>query len=478
MLVRAPRWRSTTSLGRQRWQSSLLAPVTLSKEQRDAELARMNEEVSPLLKVPNGGDPVAVIEWAAKEFNNRVAMSTSMGLQAAVLLHMATQVLPEIPVVWVDTGYLPKETYHYAEELRQVLGLNLIVRSNHEWSAARLEAVHGKLWEKDDVNSHSLYGKLTKVDPMADGIASIQPSPLVLLSGLRGGQTKARASMQPVGFQQGRYKLLPMLKMSDEDVADYMDKYHLPKHPLQAKGYLTVGDWHSSRPATEGEDARATRFGGKFEECGLHVDSHEPASNAAGAASTEASVNATTPSTAETFVLPKGLESLGYVKAHEASDLAVIMVKKKLTDGEWCRKCKDVAEMMVADDMEKFVGHVAVADASDGSSEGVELAKRFEVATAPFFLIRTREEQITNANWRPIRSYLQLRKIIQDAVEAKSAKMEGNMEVEDPKLAEQRRHAEEIRTQIEILQTRLHDIETSMVEMSTAAEGVGRSVSA
>ena len=103
----------------------------------------MNGELGVFYKGDKGGDPLGVIGWAAREFDNRVAMSTSFGIQAAVLLHMATKVLPNIPVVWVDTGYLPKETYTYAEELKQTLGLNLIVSSNNAWTPARMEAIYG-----------------------------------------------------------------------------------------------------------------------------------------------------------------------------------------------------------------------------------------------------------------------------------------------------------------------------------------------
>ena len=466
-----------------RWQTTSHTPLTLSKQIRDEDLKKKNEVVWPLLQGEKGGDPLAIISWAAKEFDNRVAMSTSMGLQAAVLLHMATRILPDIPVVWVDTGFLPKETYTYAEELKQVLGLNLIVSCNSQWSAARLEAIHGKLWEKDDVESHTLYGKLTKVDPLAQGLASIHPSPLALLSGLRAGQTKARASMEPVGFSQGRYKILPMLKMSDADVSDYMDKYDLPKHPLQAKGYVTVGDWHSSRPLRPGEDPRATRFGGKFEECGLHVESHVPAQKTAqeNNAMPENQQNQpqqqlTTSSIEEQIPLPEGLESLGFVKAHEETDLAVIMVKKKMLDGEWCRKCKDVGEKMVQDNIDKWIGHIAIADVQNANSEGVKLALRFEVATAPFFLVRTRDEQNQGDNWKPVRSYLQLKKLLQDAAQSKNEKLKGKPPAEDPKLAEQRRHAEELKAQIALLTSRLQEIERNM--MDVAAHSSTSSISA
>jgi phosphoadenosine phosphosulfate reductase len=424
----------------------------------------LNQEVEELLAA--GGDPMAVpmavIAWAAKTFDGRVAMSTSMGLQAPVLLHMATRVMPNIPVVWVDTGFLPKETYTYAEELRQALGLNLIVAANPTWSAARLEAIHGKLWEKADAESHALYGKLTKVDPLTFGLGLVNPSPVALLAGVRASQTKARAEMAPVGFSSGRYQVRPMLRMSDQDVELYMDKYDLPKHPLQAKGYATVGDWHSSRPVRPGEDARSTRFGGKFEECGLHVDQPEPLKPGETAATLPTAVVAAPPR--EPIPLPSGLEALGFVKSRNDTELAVIMVKKKNEDGTYCRKCIDVAEKMKQDDVEKWVGHFAVADVTNANSEGVKLASRFQVATAPFFLVRTRAEEHAGENWKPVRSYLQLRKMLTDAAQAVADRGGGAPVKEDPKLAEAKLHVDELRSQIDILRARLLEEEKKLME--------------
>ena len=503
LLRHQPHWRTLSTATAS--SSGTLPPNPLASRPSPEKLAEMNEEVKPLLQGERGGDPLGVIRWAKNTFDGRVAMSTSMGIQAAVLLHMATQVMPNIPVVWVDTGYLPKETYLYAEELRQTLGLNLIVSNNSQWSAARMEAIHGKLWERDDVDAHTLYGKLTKVEPLAAGLASIHPSPLALLSGLRANQTKARANMEPVGFSQGRYKVLPMLRMSDADVVAYMDKYDLPKHPLQAKGYVTVGDWHSSRPVKEGEDARATRFGGKFEECGLHVDSHEQkapqpqqpqqAQAGPGAAASSSSSSTPPPPTTTTTttpapstsssaspaaaaaaaaapaaapgeepLLPKGLEALGFVKHHPDTDLAVIMVKKRQEDGSWCRKCNDVAEKMVADDTEKYVSHVAVADVTRADSEGVLLAQRFQVATAPFFLVRTRQEEEHAGQWKPVRAYLQLKKMLQDAAEAVAERRKGEPVHEKPEVLQWRKETDEIRAQIALLQARLAETEKRILD--------------
>jgi len=260
-----------------------------------------------------------------------------------------------------------------------------------------------------------------------------------------------------------------------------MDKIDLPKHPLQAKGYVTVGDWHSSRPVEAGEDGRATRFGGKFEECGLHVETHEPVKGDVSKAQAPTKV---APAVAEgaqeetvkpAVPLPKGLEALGFVSAHEDTDLAVIMVKKKMVDGTLCRKCNDVAQKMQEDGTGKWIGHYAMADVQNAESEGVKLATRFEVATAPFFLVRSKEEQASGDNWKAVRSYLQLRKMLQDAYEAKQAKLKGQPMMEDPRIVENRRHAEELRAQIELLNTRLKEVEEKMLEVATAAAPIAAS---
>ena len=55
-----------------------------------------------------------LVEWSAETFGDGLVMSTSFGIQAAVMLHLVTKVVPNVPVIWVDTGYLPAETYKFA----------------------------------------------------------------------------------------------------------------------------------------------------------------------------------------------------------------------------------------------------------------------------------------------------------------------------------------------------------------------------
>ena len=86
--------------------------------------------------------------WAHEQFGSCFALTTSFGIQSSVLLHLLSGMERgrDIPVIWVDTGYLPPETYRYAEDLRERFDLNLHIAQASS-SAARMEALHGRLWE-------------------------------------------------------------------------------------------------------------------------------------------------------------------------------------------------------------------------------------------------------------------------------------------------------------------------------------------
>jgi phosphoadenosine phosphosulfate reductase len=184
------------------------------------------------------------------------------------MLHMVTQVLPEIPVIWVDTGYLPATTYVFAEELTQRLNLNLKVYQS-PISPARMEALYGTLWAQD-VESFNRYDQLRKVEPMQRALQELQVT--AWLAGLRSNQTDHRKSLEPVSLQGELYKILPILNWSSKAVYEYLMANNLPYHPLFDEGYVTVGDWHSSRPLTAlDENERDTRFNGLKQECGIHL---------------------------------------------------------------------------------------------------------------------------------------------------------------------------------------------------------------
>lgn len=213
--------------------------------------------------------PTEIVEWGVQTFGAGLVLSTSFGIQSAVMLHLVTQVVPDIPVIWIDTGYLPPQTYRFADELTHRLKLNLNVYQS-AITPARMEALEGKLWETGALEDLDRYTQLRKVEPMQRALRELQAT--AWLAGLRREQTHFRQNLRWVDRQAERYKLHPILDWNAKDVYTYLTQHHLPYHPLFDQGYTTIGDWHSSRPMTalDGSD-RDTRFHGLKQECGLHL---------------------------------------------------------------------------------------------------------------------------------------------------------------------------------------------------------------
>ena len=207
--------------------------------------------------------PADRVRWAVDTYGDGLVLSTSFGMQAAVMLHLVTQVKPDMPVVFVDTGYHFDETYGFADALTQRLGLNLHVTAAHD-SPAWFEQRHGKLWETDIKR----YNALRKVEPMERALKELNAT--ATLAGLRAQQTEHRAAMRHVETN-GRAKVAPILDWGNREVHLYLKEHDLPYHPLREQNYASIGDWHSTRPVAEGEDERAGRFNGQAAECGLHV---------------------------------------------------------------------------------------------------------------------------------------------------------------------------------------------------------------
>ncbi len=211
-----------------------------------------------------------LVRESAKCFGDGLVMTTSFGAQSAVMLHMVTCVVPEIPVIWIDTGYLFPETYRFADELTNRLELNLHVFQSPV-SPARMEALHGKLWQSDEPEVLDHYDQLRKVEPMHRAIRDFGVRGW--LAGLRRDQTEFRRSLPRVQTQRDFHKIFPILNWSNRDLHAYLVEHDLPYHPLFDRGYVSIGDWHASEPLTsEHVSERDTRYRGIKQECGLHLE--------------------------------------------------------------------------------------------------------------------------------------------------------------------------------------------------------------
>jgi len=230
-------------------------------------LEKFNEELINL-------SSLEMLEWALQKFENNLAFTTSFGIQSSVLLHLiqSSSLKNEVKIFWIDTGYLPKETYLYANTLINKLSLNITILQS-EISPAHMEAIYGKLWESNRVEDINKYHQIRKVDPLDNALKKYSIN--CWGSGVRAQQTTNRGKMKFIELIRDTLSIRPLLGWSQKDIFYYMKEKNLPQHPLFMKGYSTVGDWHSSSAESSNAKGRSTRFGGVKQECGLHVNDYQ-----------------------------------------------------------------------------------------------------------------------------------------------------------------------------------------------------------
>lgn len=235
--------------------------VSRSSESETAiDLAHLNAQFE-------GQRPQLLLDWARRCFGEDLILSTSFGAESALMLHLVSESIPHIRVVFIDTGYLFPETYRFAEQLTERFKLDVRVYTPR-FTPARQEALFGRLWQGNQQELER-YHQLNKVEPMDRALRELAPR--AWLSGVRRHQTAFRQQLSPIEPHQQLLKLHPILHWTQQDVAQYMAEHQLPYHPLYQQGYRSIGDVHSTRPTSSEQDPRAGRLLGEHSECGIHL---------------------------------------------------------------------------------------------------------------------------------------------------------------------------------------------------------------
>ena len=237
---------------------SACASMTES-ESREQALALCNERFSSMSAKQR-------VQWALINLPANHVVTSSFGAQAAVTLHLLTEEMPDIPVIFTDTGYHFPETYRFVDELTERLALNLKVYRS-DVSAAWQEARFGQRWEQGR-SGLDHYNEDNKVTPTKQALKELQAG--TWFAGLRRSQSASRAETPFLNWSGGRWKVHAIADWGDRDVHRYLTRHKLPYHPLWEQGYISIGDWHSTRSIHDVEAIEQTRFFGLKRECGIH----------------------------------------------------------------------------------------------------------------------------------------------------------------------------------------------------------------
>jgi phosphoadenosine phosphosulfate reductase len=207
-----------------------------------------------------------ILKWAWETFDHKVATSSSFQTQSVPLLHIISRVCPEMPVIFIDTGFHFPETLTFRDKLKESYGLNIKVMHPVIEQSQLFERYGEGLYRRDP----DLCCNINKVEPMRRATSMLQ----ALVSGIRRDQTNHRKILNVFEAQpMGLLRIHPLINWTQDDVWEYIHKHKLLFHPLFSKGYLSIGCAPCTRPVDDREDERAGRWAGKDKtECGLHLD--------------------------------------------------------------------------------------------------------------------------------------------------------------------------------------------------------------
>lgn len=206
------------------------------------------------------------VRWSLENLPGRHVLSSSFGAHASVSLHLLTEQRPDIPVILIDTGYLFPETYRFIDQLTDALSLNIRVY-RADLSPRWQEARYGERWRMGP-EALETYNQQVKVEPMKRAIDELGVG--TWFAGVRRNQSASREHIALIDESDGRWKVHPIADWNERDVHRYLKDHDLPLHPLWEHGYVSIGDYHTTRSIHEVRDYEQLRFFGIKRECGLH----------------------------------------------------------------------------------------------------------------------------------------------------------------------------------------------------------------
>jgi phosphoadenosine phosphosulfate reductase len=218
-----------------------------------------------------GADPREIVRWALEDSGqDRIAIASAFQAEGTVVMHLATQLRPDIPILFLETGFQFAETLAFKEQLTERLGLNVVDIVGHQ-TVAEQEATHGpRLYERDPERCC----EMNKVRPMYETLRGLD----AWMTAVRRDSAPTRANspfVEQYELEPGRWivKVNPMAAATRRDTWQYLKDHDLPHNPLYDLGYASIGCAPCTRVQFTGEPERAGRWAGKPKwECGIHAN--------------------------------------------------------------------------------------------------------------------------------------------------------------------------------------------------------------
>ena len=203
-------------------------------------------------------------ELLVGELRGRIASVSSFGAESAVLLHMVAQVDVDVPVIFTNTQKMFGETLAYRDELSEKLGLTDLRVFRPDPRLLAIKDKTGLRWSYDPDGCCDL----RKVEPLRRALAPFD----AWISGRKGFQSGTRTALPRFEEDEGRLKINPLADWDKAKLDAYFAEHELPRHPLEAQGYLSIGCAPCTTKVAPGEDPRAGRWR-SFDkvECGIHA---------------------------------------------------------------------------------------------------------------------------------------------------------------------------------------------------------------
>ena len=239
------------------------APVLDVTHLRDLPAAERDSSLAGVSASLEGASAQEIAAWAASVFGTDVIVAASM--QDVVLPHLFAQLIPGVEVLFLETGYHFAETLQTRDVAARALPIT-VVEALPRQSVAEQDAEYGEKLHDRDPN---LCCFLRKVEPLARSLEGRA----AWVTGVRRVESPTRANAPILSWDDTHdlVKINPLVAWSDEDVEAYQVEHDLPRNPLVAQGFASIGCAPCTRRVAPGEDPRAGRWSGNDKtECGIH----------------------------------------------------------------------------------------------------------------------------------------------------------------------------------------------------------------